>query len=109
MEPTFKGIWPKLERWLYSAQNYSSNMNVPKPGEVYLHHKGGKYIVVAVGMDVTGDRDIKIVIYTPVDRPNEYYTRRLANFLGVLAVTQGNVSGAVSRKPRFQLIPGSMK
>jgi hypothetical protein len=83
-------------------------MNTPKVGEIYQHHKGTKYLIVAVGLDVTSDRDIKVVIYHPVDKPGEYYVRRLHNFVSVVAIA-GKVGEPVTRKPRFTLIPGSMK
>lgn len=60
------------------------NRKDPKAGEVWIHNKGGKYLIVGVAEDTTYDK--LMVIYHLVGIPVVLYARELNEFMDPVAL-----------------------
>jgi len=75
---------------------------IPKPGEIYAHFKGGKYEIIAVSRFESTEEIL--VTYKPVHKTEgqiKNWTRTLENFFEMVDKTLPN--GAKYRGTRFVL------
>jgi hypothetical protein len=55
-------------------------MNTPQAGQVYKHYKGGKYIIIGVGTNLSNGSAITVVLYRSMQADKQLYVRNLDEF-----------------------------
>lgn len=68
-----------------SVTQQAAPFRMPRPGDLWRHHKGGRYCVIDVAIDTATGQPTVIYVRKPVtadDPVGVSFTRDLSNFLG---------------------------